>query len=232
MFFIVVQCWIAARRRVLLWPILRQCWLRPLRNVVAKQEMIARSRLRSHFGSSHFLLEHALCFSCFTSFLWFCRVQVSTTQFCSFPPVLMANVDDGWEVRISPEPDTSLNHGSPQGSGPDLDGMGHRSSFDAQFKELRDILLPLARGFAEFDNHVKTISDAVGAVTSRITSVEQNVSTLTENVSSLTARICQIEVNATSVSGGSGSANSWNLLGHWDGSTATGSLGSHGPGVF
>ena len=33
------------------------------------------------------------------------------------------------------------------------------------------ILLPLTRGFAEFDKHVKSISEAVGAVTSRITSV-------------------------------------------------------------
>ena len=131
----------------------------------------------------------------------------------------------------------------PDGSGPDLDGMGHRS-IDAQFKDLRDILLPPARGFADFDKHVKTISEAVGVVTSRITSVEQTVNalvakvalleqtvnTLTENVSSLTARECQIEANATSVSSGSGSARSWNILGHSDGFTATGSLGSHGPG--
>ena len=143
-------------------------------------------------------------------------------------------------------PGTSSNCGSPDGSGHDLDGMGHRS-IDAQFKELRDRLLPLARGFAEFDKHVETISEAVGAVTSRITNVEQtvnallakmalftaleqNVNTLTENVSSLTARICQIETNATSVYSGFGSARSWNVLGHGDGSTATGSLGFHGPG--
>ena len=122
--------------------------------------------------------------------------------------------------------------------------MGHRS-IDAQFKELRDILLPLARGFAVFDNHVKTLSEAVGMVTKRIASVEQTVNalsakmasfaaseqnvTLTENVSSLTARICQIETNATSVSSGSDSARSWNILGHSNGSTAAGSLGSHGP---
>ena len=130
----------------------------------------------------------------------------------------MASIDDGSEVPISPKPGTSSNHGSPTVSGPDRDGMGHHSSFDAQFKELRDMLLPLARGFADFDNHVKTISAAVGAVTSRITSVEQtvnalvameqNVSTLTKNLSSLTAGICQIEANATSVSSGSGSASS------------------------
>ena len=103
-------------------------------------------------------------------------------------------------------PATSSNLGSPSGPRPDLDGVGHRSHY-AQFKELRDILLPLARGFADFDNHVKTLSEAVSMVTSRITSVEQtvnalstkmasfaaleqNVSTLTENVNSLTARIC------------------------------------------
>ena len=120
-------------------------------------------------------------------------------------------------------------------------------SIDAQFKELRDILLPLARGLADFDNHIKTLSEAVGMVTYRITSVEQtvnalsakmalfaameqNVSTLTENVNSLTARMCKIETNATSVSSGSDSARSWNILGHSNGSTATGSLGSHGPG--
>ena len=135
----------------------------------------------------------------------------------------------------------SSNYGSPNGSGHDLDGMGHRS-IDAQFKELRDILLPLARGFADFDNHVKTLSEAVGMVTSRITSVEQtvnalsakmalfaaleqNVSTPTENVNSLTSRVSKIETNATSVSSGSGSARSWNVLGH-----SNGSLGSHGPG--
>ena len=44
---------------------------------------------------------------------------------------------------------TSSNCGSSNGYGPDLDGMGHRS-IDAKFKELRDILLPLTRGFAEF----------------------------------------------------------------------------------
>ena len=128
----------------------------------------------------------------------------------------MTSVDDGSDVPISLVPGTSSNYGSPNGSDPDFDGTGHRS-IDDQFKELRDILLPLARGFAEFENHSKILSEAVGMVTSRITSVEQtvnalsakmalfaameqNVSTLTEDVNSLTARICKIETNATSVS--------------------------------
>ena len=71
----------------------------------------------------------------------------------------------------------SSNYGSPNGSDPDFDGTGHRS-IDDQFKELRDILLPLARGFADFEIHVKTLSEAVGMVTSRITSVEQSVNAL------------------------------------------------------
>ena len=154
--------------------------------------------------------------------------------------------EDAMHTSLPRSPPLSSNVGSPNGSGHDLDGMGHRS-IDAQFKELRNILLPLARGFADFDNHVKTLSEAVSMVTSRIVSVEQtvnatsakmasfatleqNVSTLTENVNSLTARICKIETNATTVSSGSDSARSWNVLGHSNCSTAAESLGSHGPG--
>ena len=47
--------------------------------------------------------------------------------------------DDGSDVSISPMSGTSSNYGSPCSSGPDLDGMGHRS-IDAQFKELRDFV--------------------------------------------------------------------------------------------
>ena len=158
----------------------------------------------------------------------------------------MANVDDGSDVPISPMPGTSSPHGSPNGSGPHLDGLGHLS-FDARVKELQDILLPLARGFEDFVNHVKTLREAVGMVTSRIASVEQTVnalsakmassaameqtvSTFKENVSSLTARTCKIETNATSDFSSSDSARSWNILKHSNGSTATGSLGYHVPG--
>ena len=98
----------------------------------------------------------------------------------------MARVDDASDVLVSPVPGTYSNYGSPNGSGPDLDGMGHRS-IDAQFKELRDILLPLARGFADFDNHVKTLSEAVGMVTSRIASVEQTVNALSAKMASFAA---------------------------------------------
>ena len=130
----------------------------------------------------------------------------------------------------------SSNVGSPNGSDHDLDGMGHRS-IDAQFKELRDILLPLARGFADFDKHVKTLSEAVRMVTSRIASVEQTVNALSDkmamfaemeqNFNNLTARVCKIETYAASASNVSGSARSWPSVEQIDGSTPA---GSHGPG--
>ena len=51
-------------------------------------------------------------------------------------------------------------------------------------------------------------------------------------LNSLAARVTTLETgaNATYASGGPDSARSWNVLGHSDGSTATGSFGSHGPG--
>ena len=50
----------------------------------------------------------------------FCLVQLSTTQFCSFPSFPMARVSDGTNVPISP----SSNMGSVNGSLPDLEGVG------------------------------------------------------------------------------------------------------------
>ena len=83
----------------------------------------------------------------------------------------MACLDDGSEVPISLKPGTSSNHGSPNGSGPDLDGMGPRS-FDVQFKELRDIWLPLARSVANYESHIQTITNSVVLLTSRPNSLQ------------------------------------------------------------
>ena len=110
----------------LLCPVLFQhkgCTGFPFQSVDILAQAISCSNVRTLF------LRHEL--------FWFCLVQVSTTQFCCFPPAFMACVDDGSNVSISPLPSTSSNFGSLGGSGPDLHGMGHRS-YDAQFKELRD----------------------------------------------------------------------------------------------
>ena len=72
-------------------------------------------------------------------------------------------------------------------------------------------------------NCVLTLSQTVSALTTKIKSVEQIVG-------SLAARVATLETSPASASSGSGSARSWNLLGQTDGSPATRSLGSHGPG--
>ena len=51
-----------------------------------------------------------------------------------------------------------------------------------------------------------------------------------EGAKRVKARVTALETGAASSSGGPDSARSWNTLGHSDGSTATGSLRSHGPG--
>ena len=49
-------------------------------------------------------------------------------------------------------------------------------------------------------------------------------------VGSLMARVTSLETNAASGSSSLDSARTWKMLGQSNGSTATGSLGSHGPG--
>ena len=63
---------------------------------------------------------------------------------------------------------------------------------------------------------VQTLSQTVALYDAKITNIE-------EMVSSLAAHVTTLETNATSVSSGSGSASTWNLFGHGDGSLATGS---------
>ena len=92
-----------------------------------------------------------------------CLVPLRIILFLCIPFVLIATdrtCEDAMHTSLPRSPPLSSNVGSPNGSGHDLDGMGHRS-IDAQFKELRNMLLPLARGFADFDNHIKTLSEAL-----------------------------------------------------------------------
>ena len=187
---------------------------------------------RSHFGSSHFLFERAYDFSAsrvfflvlskclqkdfVVSHLFSLRVLMmdQTCQYLLCQPRLRFLVLLMLPALISTE--SVITHSM------------HGSKSSEMF------LLPLARGFADFDNHVKAISEAVGAVTSRITSVEQtvntlsakmalfaemeqNVSALNHNVSSVTARICKIETNAASALSGSSipSLPRWSHLKKW-----------------
>ena len=67
------------------------------------------------------------------------------------------------------------------------------------------------------------LSQTVAAQTTKITGIEKLVG-------SLVARVTSLDTGAAAGSSGPDSARSWNILGHSDGSTATGSLRSHGPG--
>ena len=107
----------------------------------------------------------------------------------------MARVGDGSNVLISRSPATSSNFGSPNGSGPDLDGMAHHS-YDAQFKEVRDILLPLVQGFKDLDKHSRPFGRPLGIVTSRITDAELIVNTLSAKM----ALFAEMEQNVSALS--------------------------------
>ena len=110
---------------------------------------------------------------------------------------------------------------------PELERTGFRvSTMEEKINEMfvQFAKLPLLiQSVSSFENCVQTLSQTVASYDAEIKSIEQKVS-------SLAALVTTLETNATSVSSGSGSARSWNILGHSDGSTATGSLRSHGPG--
>ena len=66
-------------------------------------------KVRSNFGSRAIACSNVRGVFPVHELFWFCLVQVSTIQFCSFSPVLMASVDDGSDVPISPMLGTSSN---------------------------------------------------------------------------------------------------------------------------
>ena len=180
--------------------------------------------IRCHFGSSHFLFERARGFSLFTSFSGFVlSMCLQPTQFCSFSFSLMARVCDGTNVPMSPAPASSSNMGSPHGSLPDLEGTGFRASTMEKINEIY-LQLPLVmQNAARIENCVQTLAQTVAAQTTKITSIEQLVG-------SFVARVTSLETNAAYGSSSPDSARSWNMLGQRNGSKATGSLVSHGPG--
>ena len=142
---------------------------------------------------------------------WFRLVQVCTNQICKFPSFVKARMSDGTDVPISPAPASSSNLGSPNGSLLDLEGTGFRAS--SMEEKINDIHLQLPLSLAQ----------TVAAQTTKITNIEQNVG-------SFAARVTSLEANEASGSSSPDSARSWNMLGQSKGSTATGSLGSNGPG--
>ena len=130
---------------------------------------------------------------------WFCLVQVSTTQFCSFPSFLMASANDGTDVPVSPLPASSSNMGSPNGSLPDLEEVGGRSTstmeekfeamltrrhaqFEVHFAALASIPM-LVQGFTRFENSILSLTQSVASITNDISNVEHVVGGLAARVS-------------------------------------------------
>ena len=154
---------------------------------------------------------------------WFCLVQVSTTKFCNFQSFLMTRVSGGTNVPIFPAPASSSNMGTLNGSLPDFEGTGFRAStMQEKINEIY-VQLPLfMQNAARIENCVQKLAQTVAAQTTKISNIEQSVG-------SLVARATSWETNAASGSSSPDSARSWNVLGQSNGSTATGSFGSHGP---
>ena len=150
----------------------------------------------------------------------FCLVQVSTTQFCSFPSFLMAHASDGTNVPISPAPASSSNLGFPKGSLPDLEGTGFRAS--TMEEKINEIYLRLPL-FTQTRQGLKIASRRLlrqwPPRQLRLQILNKLLGALW--FASLLWKRMQLVVPVAL----------WNMLGHSSGSTATGSLGSHGPGT-
>ena len=110
---------------------------------------------------------------------WFCLVQVTSTQFRCFPPVLMARASDGTDEPIPPLPASSSNTGSPNGSLPDLDGTGYRATtMEEKINEMfvQVAKLPLLKQSVSTFDH--TLSQTVASYDAKITNIEQMVRVL------------------------------------------------------
>ena len=157
-------------------------------------------------------------------------IQVSATQlskFLCFSFVLMATdrtFEDAVHTTLPGSPaQLSSNVASPYGSTPDLEKTGQPPRHDGG--KINEIYLQLPlflQNASRIENCFQTLSQTV-AQTTKIARIEQIVG-------SLLARVTTLETGAASGSSDPDSARSWNIFGHSDGSTATGSLGSHGPG--
>ena len=117
-----------------------------------------------------------------------CKAAPCTTA-CVVPPcslnapvwarLVSVTSDEAMHTTIpgSRVPADSSNVGSPDGSCPDLDKLGGRSStlkdkVDDIFLRLAQ-LLALAQSVSKFDSHVQTLTNAVDVLSTRIAGIEQ-----------------------------------------------------------
>ena len=138
---------------------------------------------------------------------------VFLAQFRSFLPFLMTRGSDGTNVPVSlqPKPPPRI--------------WVHLM---VPFRTMReqDFVPPRWRRKSNesiFTQSVQTFAQTRAAQTTKITNIEQVIG-------SMLARITSLKTNAACGSESPDSSRSWNVLGRSDGSPATGSFGSHGPG--
>ena len=124
-------------------------------------------------------------------------------------------------MPVSPLRASSSNMGYPNGSRPDLEGIGYRAStIEEKINEIFEQIAklpPLMQSISRFENSVQTLSHTVARMMRKSRISNQWLAALQPVLPH---------------SSGSGSARSWNMLGQSTGSTATESLESHEPRVI
>ena len=177
-----------------------------------------RLSFRSHVGSRPFPVQ-----MCAVSFLPSRAILVLSCAKCLQPNFVVSCLFS-WHVGateqnvpVSPAQASSSNMASPDGSSPDLEGIGPRAT--TMEEKINENYLQLSI----FTQSVQAFAQTLDAQTTKMTNNEQVIG-------SMLARSTSFETNAASGSESPDSKRSWNVLGRSDGSTVTGSLGSHGPG--
>ena len=126
-------------------------------------------------------------------------------------------------VPISPAPASSSNMGSSNGSLPDLDGTGNRAcTTEENINEIYWQLPLFIQDAAKIENCVQTLAQTVAALTTKITKVNNLLEALW--LASLLWKQVQLLVPVVLIQQDLGTCLDSNC------STATGSLGSQGPG--
>ena len=170
--------------------------------VDSRASMHMLSVIRSHSGSSHFLVERARCFF----FFWFTSFSGFVLSTCLQPSFVVSH-SFSLHVRAMERMCQYLR------CQPHLDiwvlltvlFLTLKGQDTRKIHKHRKIAASLAE-FSRMENCVQTLSQTVASHDAKITNIEQICS-------SLAARVTALETNATSVSSGSGSATSWNMLG-------------------
>ena len=124
-------------------------------------------KIRSHFGSRTISCPNVQGVFPGHEPSWCCLVQVSTNQFCCFPPVLKARAGDGTDVSVSLSPPSSSNIVLLTTLFLTSMGTTYRAStieekINEMFVQLAKLQL-LIQNVARFEDFVQTLSQTVAS---------------------------------------------------------------------